>query len=55
MPELIDDSDDEDDMYDPPTIKTPGDRKAPDRLNLLCAEDSHKEKTQLLSYHMTEL
>ena len=62
MPELIDDSDDEDDAYDPPTIKTPAEtaphrstrnRKAPDRLNLLCVEDSHKEKTQLLSYHMT--
>ena len=51
-----------DDKYDPPTIKTPAeiaprrstrDRKAPDRLTLLCVEDSHEEKTQLLSYHMT--
>ena len=27
MPELIDDSDDEDDTYDPPTIKTPPQRR----------------------------
>ena len=60
-PEMPDISD-EDDTYDPPLIKTPAeiaprrstrDRKAPDRLNLLCVEDSHEEKTRLLSYHMT--
>ena len=45
MPELIDDIDHENNTYDAPTIKTPAetasrrstrDRKAPDRLNLLC-------------------
>ena len=46
-----------DDKYDPPTIKTPAEiaprRSTRDRLTLLCVEDSHEEKTQLLSYHMT--
>ena len=46
MPELIDDSDDEDNTYDPPTIKTP-----PQRRQLPAAlQEIEKPLIGLISY-----